>query len=198
MLTPEIDPDDPDPEVIHQLFSDISVEDFLRETSAESTENLDGRTNFDEFTDTLVEECIEHIEQQNFFAFAVLNTDRQQRFFRPDDDETAFHFAARLQREAKQMTATWLFTAMLAPARSYEPGDDLSDVDPNDPAQVQHALDTGKLRMGVCWFAHNKEQDQQRSGFFSTENPEEAMEGHVEAAHNPFNDVMEYDVADQG
>lgn len=183
--------EDPDPNEIAEMFSHITVEDFIRETSAESVENLDGRTNFDEFTELLVTVCVEQLEQNQFFAFAVMNTETQQKFFRPDDDETAFHFADRLHREAAQMSATWLFTAMFAPSRTYPEGADLSDINPNDVQQVKAALDAGDLKMSVCWYSHAIDEGRQRSGMVHvTDGSIEKIEGRVEPQHNPFHQVL--------
>ena len=194
----------PDDDEIAQAFEGISVEDFLRETSAmdrttygpEHAHFTVGRNNFNGFVDAQVRRCHERAHRGGFHAFSTLHNKVEQRHYHPDDDETAAHYAQRLTREAQEMDASWFFTAMLAPGRAFNPDEEEpEEIDPDDPVALQAALDAGLVRMSICWFAQSNDDRQPfcRSGIIILDDamePESAVEGEIDAENNPFHYVM--------
>jgi len=188
---------------ISEAFRNISVNDFLRDTSAAKTYDLSpedqatavGLDNFHKFTNALVEQCTDTVEQSEFTAFGILHNAVHERYFYPDDDETAYHFAARLKREASDMAATWCFAAVMTPGRTYDADDEdlLEPIDPDNKEQVADLLAAGVLQVGVCWYSeiHEGELRHRRSGMIMVDNPEEQVEGDIEAEHNPFHYVLD-------
>lgn len=190
---------------ITQAFSKISVDDFLRDTSAwdtityttEQAHYTSGRNNFMGFVDAQVRRCYERAEGPGFHAFSTLHSTVEQRHYHPDDDETAPQYASRLSREAKDMSATWFFTAMLAPGRAYDPSEgEPPDIDPDNPEELAAAIASGAVHMSICWFAQCNENNEsfRRSGIIILDedgHPSSSAEGQIDAAANPFHDVLE-------
>lgn len=188
---------------IAQAFEDISVTDFLRETSAmdritygpEHAHVTSGRNNFMGFVDAQVRRCHDQAENAKFHAFSTLHNKTEQRHYHPDDDETAPQYAERLAREALEMDASWFFTAMLAPGRAFNPDEESPpEIDADNPEELKAALESGLVRMSICWFAQSNEgAPERRSGIIVLNEhltPESSIEGEIDADNNPFHYVM--------
>lgn len=186
---------------IAQAFETISVEDFLRDTSAmgtikytpEQERFTTGRNNFMGFVDAQILRCHERAEGPGFHAFSTLHSRSEQRHYHPDDDETAPQYAKRLAREAQEMHATWFFTAMLAPGRAYDPDQgEPPDIDPDDPEQLQEALASGLVHLSICWFAESTDDNLIRSGIIILDDgkPVHSVEGQIDPEANPFQYVL--------
>ena len=195
---------------ITEAFANISVEDFLRTTSAIKTHEYepdfaaqygDGVNNWKGWTDMLVESCVSDLQNEEFAAFAVLHNPRAQRFFKPDDDETAFDFANRLNREALDMEATWIFSAMFVPGRTYSEDEVPPVVDADNRDELQRALEEGVLHMGICWFSRGVCDEivkgvkpvVEEAGMITYNQDTEEIEqtrGAIEPEHNPFHNVL--------
>jgi len=188
---------------ISEAFQHISVDDFLRDTSAVKAVDLSledqatavGLDNFHKFTNALIEQCADSVEQSEFTAFGILHNATHERYFYPDDDETAHHFAARLRREAQDMTATWCFAAVMTPGRTYDADDEdlLEPIDADNKEQISDLLAAGVLQVGVCWYSeiHEDAVRHRRSGMIMVDNPEEQVEGDIDEEHNPFHHVLD-------
>jgi hypothetical protein len=187
---------------ISEAFRSISMDDFIRDTSAVKVVDLTleqqtstGLDSFHKFTNALIEGCTDSLEQGAFTAFGVLHNATHERYFYPDDDETAYHFAARLKREASMMTATWCFAAVMTPGRTYNSTDEdlLEPIDPDNREQISDLLAAGILQVGVCWYSEIHEDDvrHRRSGMIMADNPEEQVEGDIDAEHNPFHQILD-------
>lgn len=188
---------------ISAAFEKISVEDFIRESSAQTVTQLNleeqaaatGRDNFNHFTNAHLDSCVDQIKAEEFTAFSILHNPREERYFQPDDDETAYHFAARLKREAQDMKATWMFVALITPGRTYDQDDDdlIEPIDPDNRKQVNDLIEAGVLQVSVCWYSDFNESGERhrRSGMINLEDPAEQVEGDIEAEHNPFHEVLD-------
>lgn len=188
---------------ISEAFQRISMDDFLRNTSAvksvdltlEDQRGATGLDNFHKFTNALVKQCADNLEQSEFHAFGILHNKTAERYFYPDDDETAYHFAGRLHREAQDMSATWCFAAVLTPGRTYDSDDEdlLEPIDPDNREQISDLLSAGVLQLGACWYSeiHEKDVRHRRSGMIMMDNPEEQVEGDINEEHNPFHHVLD-------
>lgn len=189
-----------------EYFADVTVEDFLRMTSAicdtslsqDDRAELDKRGAFTRFVQGMLvsAQTVAGILPNNFPAFAVLVSADRRRYFRPDDDETAKHWAERLQREARAMNATHMFVAMCAPARVYQPGAPVVPINPNDPQQLQAALQAGTIQLSICWFAERRDDHKRtkRGGVISLDAagaPTDVVEGDIDNTKNPFAQVMD-------
>lgn len=188
---------------ISQAFAEITPEDFFRETSAISTivypENKKhitaGVDNFHSFVDALVNRSKEICsEGEGFTPFSVLHNSEKQRLFHPDDDETAPNYAARLNREARDMDATWMFTAMLAPGRAYPLSEDRESFDPDDSDGIRDALIRGDLDICICWYAQMREGVMHERGGIvpldDNNNPGDGVEGVIDSDTNPYYEVL--------
>jgi hypothetical protein len=188
------------------VFQNATVDDFLRSTSAvgetphteTEREVMKKRTAFSRFVEGMVVTCKTQagINPKAFPAFAVLVGGNCRRYFRPDDDETAWQWAERLHREALAMNAEWVFVALCAPARIYNTGDVLAPIDPNDPTQLKEALSTGEISLGLCWFAerHDDTHRVRRGGVIGLSphgSPTDVTEGDVDEDKNPFARVLD-------
>jgi hypothetical protein len=153
---------------ITKAFIDISPEDFLRETSAVKSVDYppaairlglsQGRDNFNRFVEANLESCrADAAHEHGFHSFSALSSHDKQRHFRPDDDETPVDYAKRLARESAQMDATWYFTAMVAPGRSFTGEVTPQDLDLDDLDAIDRALNDGELSVGICWSAGCRE-----------------------------------------
>jgi hypothetical protein len=187
---------------ISAAFENISVEDFLRESSAKTVTHLDpdehaaavGIDNFNHFTNAHIQSCVDALNESEFTAFSVLHNAKEERYFQPDDDETAYHFATRLKREAATMCATWVFIALVTPGRTYDQEDEdlIEPIDPDNRKQVNDLIESGVLQVSVCWYSDYNENGERhrRSGMINLDNPAEQVEGDIDAEHNPFHDVL--------
>ena len=152
----------------------------------------DGINNWRGWTKNLVDSCIEDLPN-DFHAFAVLHNNQAQRYFQPDDDETAFDFARRLNREAINMEATWFFSAMMVPGRTYDEGDEPPPIDADDRDSLIEALNEGDLKMGVCWFSRGRcNPTVEEAGMITylEEDGYDCVTGAIDAEHNPFDEVL--------
>lgn len=191
---------------ISNAFADLEPDDFLRETSAmdritytpEMQYLTAGENHFHGFVDAHLRRSREATHKPGgFHAFSTLHNTTEQRHYHPDDDETASQYATRLAREAKEMNATWLYTAMLAPGRAYSENEEPPpDIDPDDSTALAAALHEGTLHLSVCWFAQCNETDPplRRSGIIILDSAGHAteveIEGEIDADNNPFHYVM--------
>lgn len=188
---------------ISEAFATITIEDFLRSTSAIKVVDYDqeamvqysnGENNWRHWTDMLVESCIDDLPD-DFQAFAVLHNDTSQRFFQPDDDETAFDFAKRLNREALDMEASWFFSAMMVPGRTYDEDATPPPIDPDNRDDLIQALDEGILQMGVCWFSRGYCRPMvEEAGMLRYDHTTDSVDhvrGAIEPEHNPFHNVLD-------
>lgn len=187
---------------ISEAFASISVEDFLRDTSAIrtveyeddfATQYGDGENNWRGWTASLVASCVDDLPD-NFHTFAVLHNKKSQRYYQPDGDETAYDFARRLNREALNMEATWFFSAMMVPGRTYSDGEEPPHVDADDPDSLIEALDNGVLQMGVCWFSRgycNPTVEEAGMITYDEEKGIQNVTGGISPEHNPFHGVLE-------
>lgn len=190
---------------ISGMFADISIADFVRESSAVSEHHytelertrVQGEEGFDSFVDQLLgtTRTAASVAPFHFQAFSVLHAPDRHRVFVPDDDETVLDYRERLRREAKRMEATWLYTVMLAPGRSYDSDENVESIDPNDAKELGAALRSGALSLCLCWFAEMIEQDEtkQRAGIIHLSDrgvPGESVEGEVDEDKNPFHHVL--------
>lgn len=189
---------------IAKAFADIKPEDFFRDTSAqdritythEHAHLTTGINHFNGFVDAHVQRSKEQTySEHGFHAFSTLHNPTEQRHFHPDDDETAHQYAERLAREAKDMQATWFFTAMLAPGRAYSGDEVPPDIDADNPQELAAAIESGVLRLSICWYAQDDEESPpfRRSGIITLDSdghPESSIEGEIDADSNPFHYVM--------
>lgn len=188
---------------ISAAFEKISVEDFIRASSALTVTSWDeedraaaaGRDNFNHFTNAQIQSCVDAINDSEFTAYSILHNVQEERYFQPDDDETAYHFAARLKREAKAMAATWMFVALITPGRTYDQEDEdlIEPIDPDNRKQVNDLIEAGVLQVSVCWYSDYNENGERhrRSGMIDLDNPAEQVEGDIDAEHNPFHEVLD-------
>lgn len=178
-------------DAIERLFADITPEHFHRETSAidDASVHLDA-CSFDEFVNQLVSITFRRASEKiEFSPFAVLRNDARQRIFLADGDETPDAWAKRLHREATDMDASWFFVALLSPGRTYE-GDRPEDI-PRTDADIDAALDDGRLKIALAWLAVGDDGD--RAGLISLDDkgmPGECTEGEIDGEGNPFMQVL--------
>lgn len=129
-----------------------------------------------------------------FKTFAVLVSSDARRYYRARDDESVGEFAKRLHSEAISMNARWSFVAMLAP---YAVGDIPGDVETTSMSSIIDAVDTGALRMGICFFSEKNDESgnkTQRSGVIELDKsgtPQGILAGSVPAQGNPFTTIMD-------
>lgn len=191
---------------ISSLFENLSVADFERATSAHKEvayteaqkDKLNaGVANWNRFVDTLIVTSRTSCRQDEFEPFAVLHNPEVRRHYTPDADETVIDYRRRLGREAAEMKATWFFTAMMAPGRAYDPDEGTPEaVNPDDPAELADALDSGDLEVCICWYAEMRENGlvRRRAGIIRVDeegNAGKAVEGQIDDEHNPFHTVLE-------
>lgn len=154
-----------------------------------------GRKQFRRWVDTALEALrISTAQGHHIVAFTMLHSLDKRRYFQPDADETAPMYANRLHREAKQMNATWIFNAMVAPGAHFE-GEAPEPIDPDNFEAVQAALESGRLNMSVCWYAEMREGERvlTRSGVIPV-TPDGVLmagiEGDLDPRLNPFAEVL--------
>lgn len=140
------------------IFDDLTPDMFSLDTSAvlEREGIFTGRKAFN----LSVDEQIRNI--QTAFAasggkinpLAVLTNATMQRSFTPDRDENLGDFLERLKREARMMSAHWLFIAKESTIGTYdrEPDEDYLDI-ASDEAKSR----AGDMRAGILWYAERRE-----------------------------------------
>lgn len=183
------------------MFDNLKPEDFARTTSATgehphiaSMRDLGltaGPMGFNVFVDLLLEKCRKQAgRDEDFIPFAVLHGTDFQRYFEGEDDEVPMDFAHRLHREAQQMQATWMFVAMIAPARAiYKDDDPPPPIDDSNTEAIQEAVFSGDLDLCVCWSASRVEgvERANRAGIMYIDN-EGSVGQEIEAPLNPETD----------
>lgn len=188
------------------MFDHLTPADFLRETSARNEQptpqplrNLGlnrGPIGFDLFVDLWLTQCRERAATEDDFApFAVLSSPEAERYFEGEDDELPADFARRLQREASQMGAAWLFVAMVAPARAIHRDDESPDEIGDDVASIEKALIDGQLDLCVCWSSAFSEDNvhRTRAGIMYLDDEGQIgqeIEAPLNPATDPFREVL--------
>jgi hypothetical protein len=189
---------------IGEAFKNVSVQDFVRDTSAiaeqrygdDFKESTRGDVAFDRFVDgCILTSRTAAARPGDFRPWSVLHNAEMQRTFTPDDDETIVDYAHRLHREAKAMNATWFFTAIMSCGRAYNSDEPPDPVDANDPEQLQAALERGELEVCICWYAEKREEEEGRHragiiGFTDDGYPSTGIEGDIDPDKNPFHHVL--------
>lgn len=148
------------------IFDDLTPEDFVRETTAKITTHLPGSPHVgpEEFA-TFVEHNIGVVRSSSLASggrdinpVAVLSTPSTQWIFAPTEDENMGDYIARLNHEAHQLGATWVFISRQTLV-SAKPGSD-NMPDTSDEEAVQRALEEGQLQSGVVFYAQRHEGDE--------------------------------------
>lgn len=143
------------------IFDNMEPWDFLETASAEmvsaSAEPNQGAERFNKFVDLNIE-----VVRTGWLAadgqinpVAVLAGPHAQWTFVPTDDETMGDYMERLRKEASQLGATWLFISRRTMVGTL-PGDH----DTGDQNAVREALETGRVRLGVFYYAERREGDE--------------------------------------
>lgn len=155
---------------IEGIFDDLSPEDFARKTSAVME---DARTQEDRTFDDFINDQLRAVRYAFASAdgqvnpLATLANDRIERVFSADDDELLKDFVARLNREAQDMHATWLFIF-----RTTTVGVFASDtaLDADSP-EAKLAVEAEAKHEAIYWYAEdrNSEVTWRRHGFLTIE-----------------------------
>lgn len=156
-----------DDDEIEAAFKDLSVDDFILETSArheiafskeDQEEVVSGYENWSAWiaamrgmVKVMYMADISHGHQ--FVALSILHENTKQRMFTPDYDETIRNYVDRLIRESNVLHPTWAFSAILAPHAVYDGDASPPDIDMNSSEEIRLALEAGELEMGIFWFA---------------------------------------------
>lgn len=195
---------------IESAFAGVTVEDFLRDTSAVWTQRFadlqphdrrrvrpTGEQNFNEWVEVMLEVTREAAASPlGFHPIAMIHSQEQQRRFAPDEDDTVPSFAQRLGRESRAMNGTWLFVAVESQGRVYPVDEEPPPpVDASDVTEIQHALDAGTLQAGICWVASIREPgvSADRGGimYLGSEGVTGEDEGELDTSTNVFQAVLE-------
>jgi hypothetical protein len=189
------------------VFDHLTPEDFARDTSARESQvkpgviqNLGlntGPIGYDLFVELWLQKCRDLAEtDDDFTPFAVLSNAMIERYFEGEDDEVPADFARSLQREARQMNASWFFVAMVAPARAVYRDEETPKQIGGDLGEIQAALMSGDLDLCVCWTTTSAElggQRRSRAGIMYLDD-EGRIGQEIEAPLNPdtdpFNEVL--------
>lgn len=180
------------------MFDHLTPADFVRDTSArevqetpEAISNLGlnrGRIGYDLFVDLWLTKCRQRsAEQDDFAPFAVLSNPHAEWYFEGEDDELPADFARRLQREATQLGATWLFVAMVAPGRAVYKDDEKPAPIGDDVASIEAALINGELDLCICWSSASNEDQRTRAGIMYLDDDGQ-IASEIEAPLNPDTD----------
>src|SRR3954454_920996 len=100
---------------ISAAFENLSIEDFIRETSAQTVTQLNleeravavGRDNFNHFTNAQIQSCVDLLHESEFTAGSVLHNAEVDLYFQLLDNETAYYNLALHKRESKAFRGTW-------------------------------------------------------------------------------------------
>lgn len=143
-------PIEPNPQP-EQLFDNLSVADFIRDTSA--TDEIPLKAPIDEQTfaqlaGVFVTAWIEQYRESRFRNHALLFNTTIRRAFEMEGDETGAMFASRLTREARAMQASVALVATIGFSATLPPHQRTPDLDT--------ALAAGLAKGGLCWVALRK------------------------------------------
>lgn len=143
-------PADDDSQTEH-WFTNLSVADFMRDTSATDEIPLEAPIDehtFAKLTGVLATAWIEQYREGRFRNHALLFNATVRRAFEMEGDETGAMFASRLAREAGSMQATVAHVATIGFSATLPPHQPTPD--------LATALATGQAQGGLCWLALRK------------------------------------------
>jgi hypothetical protein len=148
------------------IFDELTPEDFVRETSARITTHLPGSPNCgpEEFA-KFVEHNIGVVRASSLASggkdinpVAVLANASTQWIFAPTEEENMGEYIARLNHEAEQLAATWVFISRQTMVSARPGSEDMPDT--SDEETIKEALAEGRLQSGVIFYAQRHEGDE--------------------------------------
>lgn len=160
------DPSNDNNDDLTNIFEHLTPEDFVTETT--SMEDLERTNEGAESFNAFVDEQLRMLRTAYIAAegslnpIAIIASPTVQRIFAAEDDESLGQYVARVAREAKRIGAIWTFVSKKTLVASQEAEYDGSpQPDVNDPEEVQEAVATGAMVVGVMWYAERREGDDQ-------------------------------------
>lgn len=170
------DPSNDNNDDLTDIFEHLTPEDFVTETT--SMEDLARANEGAEAFGAFVDEQLRMLRTAYIAAegqlnpIAIIASPTVQRIFAAEDDESLGQYVARVAREAKRIGAIWTFISKKTLVASHETEYDGSpQPDVNDPEEVQAAVATGAMVLGVMWYAERREgnEHQHRIGIMLDE-----------------------------